>query len=141
MPKPSGLVAQDMPSPGRSLTVIRIAKLAAPLALLAVVVAGASPFAASPQPRNSVSATALAPFRAVAGQFTVAGADPRYVPITDNAGISCIADPAGMGAMGIHYLNPTNLNDGVIDPAQPEAVVYAPSPNGSPHLVALEYIV
>jgi hypothetical protein len=63
------------------------------------------------------------------------------VPITDNAGISCIADPGGTGAMGIHYLDAGILFDGVIDPGQPEAVVYAPSPNGSLHLVALEYIV
>ena len=69
------------------------------------------------------------------------GADTRYIPITDKALISCIADPAGTGAMGIHYLYPDTLIDGVIDPNQPEAIVYAPSPSGSLHLVALEYIV
>ena len=43
--------------------------------------------------------------------------------------------------MGVHYVYPTILSDGVVDPDQPEAVVYAPSSNGSLHLVALEYIV
>jgi hypothetical protein len=63
------------------------------------------------------------------------------VPITDLAGISCIADPAGSGAMGIHYLDVNNLMDGKLDPNSPEAVVYAPGPNGQLRLGALEYIV
>lgn len=142
MPTSSGLGTQDVPSPRRGVSVMRtIAKVAAPLALLAAVAAGTAAFAASPQPRTSVPGSALEPFRVVASQFTVAGADPRYIPITDKALISCIADPAGTGAMGIHYLYPDALIDGVIDPNQPEAIVYAPSPSGSLHLVALEYIV
>jgi hypothetical protein len=124
------------------VTVTRtLIRLLAPLAALAVFAVVAPAYAASPQPRNWVPSSQLIPFRAVASGFAVAGADSRYVPITDNAGISCIADPGGTGAMGIHYLNAGILFDGVIDPGQPEAVVYAPSPNGSLHLVALEYIV
>jgi hypothetical protein len=119
---------------------------AAPVALAAALVVAASAFAASafavsPQPRDSVPDNELKLFRTVASQFKDAGADPRYVPITDLAGISCIADPAGSGAMGIHYLDPSNLMDGMLDPNAPEAIVYAPSPNGSLRLAALEYIV
>jgi hypothetical protein len=121
------------------------AKLALPLAALGLVIglvaSGLSASAATPQPRDWVPASALTPFRAVASEFQVAGADARYGAITDNAGISCIADPGGMGAMGVHYLDGNILFDGTIDPAQPEAIVYAPAPNGSLHLVALEYIV
>jgi hypothetical protein len=114
---------------------------AAPVAIAAALVVAAAAFASSPQPRDSVPDSELTMFRTVANQFKSAGADPRYVPITDLAGISCIADPAGSGAMGIHYLDPSNLMDGMLDPNSPEAVVYAPSPNGSLHLAALEYIV
>jgi len=121
----------------KSLAVV----IAAPVALAAGLLVAASAFAASPQPRDSVPDSQLTTFRTVAMQFKNAGADPRYVPITDLAGISCIADPAGSGAMGIHYLDPSNLMDGTLDPNSPEAIVYAPSPNGSLRLVALEYIV
>jgi hypothetical protein len=115
--------------------------IAAPVVLAAALAVGASAFAASPQPRDSVPDSQLKPFRTVANQFKDAGADPRYVPITDLAGISCIADPAGSGAMGIHYLDPSNLMDGTLDRNSPEAIVYAPSPNGSLRVAALEYIV
>jgi hypothetical protein len=128
------------------VNVTRVAKiLAAPAALAALVIGGIfvgpQVFASSPQPRDWVSNNELDQIRTVADHFKVAGSDSRYVPITDNAGISCIADPGGMGAMGIHYLNPSFLGDGMIMPDEPEAAVYEPSPNGALHLVALEYIV
>lgn len=118
-----------------------ITRLAAPLAALAVLTFSVAAQAHTPRhSHNSVPDSLLRPFRDVASHFTVAGADPRYVPITDNAGISCIADPAGTGAMGIHYLNGKILFDGAIERVQPEAVVYAPTRHGL-KLVALEYIV
>jgi len=52
----------------------------------------------------------------------------------------CIASLNNTGAMGFHYIN-GNLLDGVIDPAAPEALVYAPDKHGSLKLVALEYVV
>jgi hypothetical protein len=123
------------------VTIMRkLVAVLAPVAAL-VLLASAAPAQARGTDRMWVPDNQLAPFRAVAAQFTVAGANPNYGAITDNAGISCIADPAGSGAMGIHYLNGSILFDGVIDPSQPEAVVYAPSPDGGLHLVALEYIV
>ena len=51
----------------------------------------------------------------------------------------CVSVP-GLGGMGFHWANPT-LVDGVFDPLQPEAVLYAPGPDGNLRLVALEYIV
>jgi len=57
-----------------------------------------------------------------------------YVPETH-----CVSIP-GVGGMGMHWVNPA-LVDGVYDPLQPEAVLYAPGPDGKPQLIALEYIV
>lgn len=45
-----------------------------------------------------------------------------------------------LAGMGFHWVNPT-LVDGVFDPEKPEAVLYAPGPNGNLRLVAVEYIV
>src|SRR5947207_2164013 len=59
--------------------------------------------------------------------------------VTDVNGKTCIAQ-AGAGGMGVHYLNPSLLDDS-LDPTTPEALVYAPTPSGSLQLVALEYIV
>ena len=51
----------------------------------------------------------------------------------------CVSLP-GVGGMGFHWVNPT-LVDPVFDPLKPEAVLYAPGPDGTLRLVALEYIV
>jgi hypothetical protein len=47
-----------------------------------------------------------------------------------------------LGGMGVHYVNGLLLEDeGALDPAKPEALVYEMRPNGQLKLVALEYIV
>jgi len=63
-----------------------------------------------------------------------------YVPFHDIHGVSCIADP-GMGGMGVHYVNPTLIDNPAIDPTAPEALVYAPEKDGTLRLAALEYLV
>ena len=68
-------------------------------------------------------------------------AAPWSVEVVDLAGISCIEDPHGTGAMGIHYLDATNLFDGSIDRLAPEALIYEPDTGGSLTLVAAEYLV
>ncbi|NEM97618.1 hypothetical protein [Pontibacter burrus] len=50
----------------------------------------------------------------------------------------CISSPAG--GMGHHYVN-GNLVDGLVDPSQPEALVYEPQKNGKMKLVAVEFLV
>jgi hypothetical protein len=92
--------------------------------------------------RDWVPENQLAPYRAMAAQY----ADPSQLgsgwgEVIDENGISCIADPAGTGAMGIHFANGARVTDGVIDASQPEAAVYEPRADGSLHLVAFEYIV
>jgi hypothetical protein len=66
--------------------------------------------------------------------------------VADLAGITCIDSP-GVGAMGVHYLNPSlapELFDAAavaaVDASTPELLVYAPGPNGQLRLVALEYL-
>lgn len=46
----------------------------------------------------------------------------------------------GAGGMGYHYIN-TNLLDTTVDLLHPEAIIYAPNPNGSIKLGAVEYMV
>jgi len=59
----------------------------------------------------------------------------NLIPGLDN----CFDNP-GVGGMGYHYINGALL-DTVIDPLTPEAMVYAPRPNGSLALGAVEWIV
>lgn len=59
-----------------------------------------------------------------------------YVPFGE---APCVAEP-GVGAMGYHYYKPALLHDGVLEPTQPELLVYAPSGNGV-RLAAVEYMM
>jgi hypothetical protein len=79
--------------------------------------------------------------RAATAEFRSGPAAPWSVEVVDLAGISCIEDPHGTGAMGIHYLDATNLFDGRIDRLAPEALIYEPDEGGSLTLVAAEYLV
>lgn len=125
----------------------RMRRLLAPLAALAVLTGGitAASVASAAQTMNRewVPENALTSYRAVAQQFAdpVTAEHADYTKISDLAGIFCIADPAGSGAMGVHWVNLTSLFDGQLDPNAPEAFVYEQRPDGSFHLVALEYIV
>ncbi|HKD33269.1 MAG TPA: hypothetical protein VKB73_07345 [Gaiellaceae bacterium] len=64
----------------------------------------------------------------------------------DAQGIACI-DNRGTGGMGVHYangsliFNPDGSPNTDLDPAHPEALVYAPNAGGQLRLAALEYIV
>ena len=58
-----------------------------------------------------------------------------FVPATP-----CVSGP-NQGAMGVHYVLPERLGTGVLDPTQPQALIYEPMTNGALRLVGLEYIV
>jgi hypothetical protein len=81
----------------------------------------------------------LANVRKVTAQFQqveaaqVAGYDLR--PILDH----CFNNP-GVGAMGYHYID-TSILDLALNELEPEAMVYAPGPEGQLQLAAVEYIV
>jgi hypothetical protein len=85
--------------------------------------------------------TSIADVRAATAKFhdvEVAKA-AGYSELRDAAGIACI-DNLPTGTMGIHYVKGSLVGDGVIDPLQPEALVYEPKPGGGLKLVALEYV-
>jgi hypothetical protein len=89
----------------------------------------------------------LAEVRQVTAQFhrveaaIEAGYELGYV---NGAGVriitGCIAHPTA-GAMGYHYFNKALVDDLVVDPLKPEALVYAPGPNGKLRLASVEYVV
>jgi hypothetical protein len=89
----------------------------------------------------------LAEVRQVTAQFhrveaaIEAGYELGYV---NGAGVriitGCIAHPTA-GAMGYHYFNKALVDDLVVDPLKPEALVYAPGPNGELRLASVEYVV
>jgi len=103
---------------------------AAAIAVLSVSLATASPSDLQIARANS------ARFNSV-GQATAAdyGLLPEGAPLHE-----CIASFDDTGAMGLHYIN-GNLLDGTLDPANPEALVYAPDGHGNLRLAALEYVV
>jgi hypothetical protein len=76
----------------------------------------------------------------VVRQATVQFLDPEvamaagYVPKP-----FCVSGP-NEGAMGVHFVNPSLVPDGKLDPQKPETLVYE-SKNGRLRLVAAEFVV
>ena len=58
-----------------------------------------------------------------------------WVPATP-----CVSGPND-GAMGVHYVLPERVGDGVLRADQPEALIYEPLPGGRLRLVGVEFIV
>ena len=58
-----------------------------------------------------------------------------FVPATP-----CVSGP-DTGAMGVHLVLPARISSGVLDPKQPEALIYEPMANGAMRLVGVEFIV
>lgn len=92
------------------------------------------------------SATTAASSAAKAGLVkAVHAATSRYHSTTQatKAGYAvaspCVSHPT-LGTMGFHWVN-NSLVDPVFDAQKPEAVLYAPGPDGTLKLVAVEYIV
>jgi hypothetical protein len=79
---------------------------------------------------------AVAPLRELSAAkqagYTVAVGDP-------SDGHTCLSDPP-LGAMGIHYLNTTLVDDTVVV-SKPEIMIYEPQQDGSSQFVGVEYIV
>lgn len=95
------------------------------------LVVGASPGFSSPE---------LAEVRAATARF-------HRIPVAKDAGWDlvpgldhCFEHP-DRGAMGYHYINVELLTTAGVDAAAPEALVYAPGPNGQRRLAAVEWIV
>lgn len=83
----------------------------------------------------------LAELRDVTAPYQSGPGGPWTTQVFDLAEITCIQDPRGRGAMGIHFVDVGNLVDGQVDRLSPEALIYEPGPSGSLALVAVEYLV
>jgi hypothetical protein len=71
-------------------------------------------------------------------------ADPyKNVEAAEAAGygmfLGCVSGPQ-VGVMGVHYPNGSLVGDGILDPTQPEVLVYEVK-NGKYDLVAVEFLV
>lgn len=55
-------------------------------------------------------------------------------------GTPCVSGP-NSGAMGVHYILPSRVPDGVLNANEPEALIYEPLPSGALRLVGVEFIV
>ena len=55
-------------------------------------------------------------------------------------GTPCVSGP-NSGAMGVHFILPARVPDGVLNANEPEALIYEPMPNGAMRLVGVEFIV
>jgi hypothetical protein len=102
-------------------------------AALAAIAAGAVAAVASTD--SPAVKSALATAKAATAQYhdVDAALAAGYVPVG-----ACTEVP-GLGAMGIHYLNPAFASDSVIDAAKPELLLYLPKPGGRLVLVGVEY--
>jgi hypothetical protein len=111
------------------------------LAVLALTAASAS-VAATASGSGAETAHSLAALRASTDAFhSIAVAEQRgYTLLRDTQGIACI-DMPGMGGMGVHWANGTLVGDPAIVANHPEALVYAPMPDGTLQLAAVEYVV
>jgi hypothetical protein len=52
----------------------------------------------------------------------------------------CVSGPSA-GAMGVHFVLPSRVGDGVLKAEEPEALIYEPMPTGAMRLVGVEFIV
>jgi hypothetical protein len=89
----------------------------------------------------------LAQVRRITARFhrLQAAADAGYeLGYVNGSGVriitGCVAHPTA-GAMGYHYFNKALIDDLVVDPLKPEGLVYAPGPDGTLQLAAVEYVV
>jgi hypothetical protein len=55
-------------------------------------------------------------------------------------GTPCVSGP-NSGAMGVHFVLPARVGDGVLNADEPEALIYEPLPGGALRLVGVEFIV
>ena len=115
------------------------------LAMTALTLLFAVPAAAKSDTSSEVAAARTA--TASLHDMSAANAAGYTVRVADLQGRTCIADPNGAGAMGVHYLNPGQIPElfdpsaaASVDASTPELLVFAPGKNGAQRLVALEYL-
>lgn len=109
-------------------------------AVCAATTAVASDVAMSQPPGSGPLAPQLAEVRRATARFhdVAVAAQAGYL---DPGPGHCVEVPE-LGGMGIHFVNPALIFDGgVLDPTQPEILLYAPTADGDLRLVGVEYLV
>ncbi|MDO6391852.1 hypothetical protein Q4E40_17070 [Pontibacter sp. BT731] len=88
------------------------------------------------RPNSALHNKVLADIRSATARYhrVEEAMEDGYVPFSP-----CVSHPV-LGGMGYHYVNPLLL-DGVLDPSQPEALLYEPQKNGRLKLVGVEFII
>jgi hypothetical protein len=125
---------------------MKVTKRGAWVAVIAALAIAAPAVAIAATSAISLSASSLSIVKGETGKFQDLSVAKKagYGLLKDKKGISCIAmDPMpgmAMGAMGVHYANPSLVGDGKLDLHSPEALVYQPV-GGKLRLGALEYVV
>lgn len=94
----------------------------------------ASPHKPTPQENALVKAVREATER-FRSATTVAGPGGGY-----DLAFGCVSG-GEFGAMGLHYVNMSLVGDGEVDVAQPEIVLYEPTPNGGIRITGADYLV
>jgi hypothetical protein len=94
---------------------------------------------------TSTSSSSDAAFSVSSELAAVRAATARFHTISDAyaAGYTtqfepCVENP-GVGVMGVHARHDARMADQVIDPLQPELLLYVPQPNGGLRLTGVEY--
>jgi len=91
---------------------------------------------AGPSPQSHNFSPLVSKVRAATARF-------RDVNVAINEGwvaaTPCVSGP-DHGAMGVHFVLPDRLTDGVLKAEEPEALIYEPTSNGALRLVGVEYI-
>ena len=68
----------------------------------------------------------------------------RDVRVAEAAGYAlqfgCVSGP-DFGAMGMHFVKGALVGDDVLDPTQPEIVIYEPAPDGRLRLIGADFLV
>ena len=117
------------------------ALVAATLMVAGTVSASATSSARLPA-RPAAKTDTVAALRAATDRFhdVTRAENAGYGFFTDTAGIACIA-MAGMGGMGVHFVNSALVGDPAEQALHPEAMVYRIDANGKLRLAAVEYVV
>jgi hypothetical protein len=97
--------------------------------------------AMTPQPPMTAEQVAVAnalvqTVREATGPFQT----PEQLPRGFNLMFGCVSG-GEFGAMGLHYVNLARVTDGLIDPSNPEIVLYEPTPDGRKVLTGADYLV
>jgi hypothetical protein len=119
------------------MKILRRSMIALPPLMMALLATGQTSYAAQTAQSKSDTSTLIEKVRAATSRFvdinaaTAAG----YVQ-----GTPCVSGPDA-GAMGVHFVMPSRINNFVLQADQPQALIYEPLPRGEFRLVGVEFIV